>query len=93
MTMPQPAYPRINLNGSALDDLFESNRKAVSALNEALDHLRRCAPHGRDYIGYPEEFERARTEHWQRLKTLQDMMYELDILAYCIHRQRDKDAA
>jgi hypothetical protein len=89
---PQPAAPILNLNGTDGQELFDANRKVVHMLDEAVAALQQTAPHGRDYIGHPEEFARAREEHWHRLNTLRGMVHELDILAFRIHQQRRKEA-
>lgn len=90
---PQPAHPRLNLNGSAGTSLLEDNRKAAQHLYDALEALRYCSPHGRDYIGYPEEFARARNEHWARINAIRTVMLELDLIAVAIDRQCPEAAA
>lgn len=93
MSLPDIITPRLNINGSAATYLLEDNRKAAQILYDALDALRQCAPHGRDYIGHPEELARARNEHWARITALQTVMLELDHIALAIHRQCPEAAA
>jgi hypothetical protein len=85
---PQPAAPTISLNGTEAQFLFDANRAVVDHLYDAKQAMRNITPHGRDYIGHPEEFERARHEHKQRLLDLERIILELDLIALTIQRQQ-----
>lgn len=51
--------PFVTLNGTSRDSLVEQNHDAAIAINKAIAVVRDAAPHGRDYIGHPEEFRAA----------------------------------
>lgn len=93
MSLPDITTPRLSINGSAATHLLEDNRKAAQHLCDTIDALRQCAPHGRDYIGYPEALERARNEHWARINALTTVLAELDHIAITIYRQCPEAAA
>ncbi len=83
----QPAVPTINLNGTEGQSLFNANRTVCTAVYEAEQAMHQIAPHGRDYIGQPEEFAKARDEYYARLSALRQIMVELDAIAISINRQ------
>lgn len=86
----QPSVPTLNLNGTDGQSLFEANRAACTAVYEAEQIMHQTAPHGRDYIGHPEEFTKARDEYYARLSALRQIMVELDAIAISISRQIDR---
>lgn len=74
--------PHINLNGSSKNDLLDQYQTAYLAATKAVDMLRLCAPHGRDFQGLPPEaYETARAQHKARMESLHKVANEvLDIV-------------
>lgn len=74
-------YPIININGSSASSLRADYVSAINKLEDALNHVRQTAPHGRDYQTNPEVYLQARAEHEARCKALTDMIADFDKLA------------
>lgn len=78
--------PSIHLNGTSKYDLFEGNRDALFAIQEAIAALIKAAPHGRDY--YPQgsgAYAKARDEHLARLAALGKIADDLHNIALHTH--------
>jgi hypothetical protein len=70
--------PTIHLNGTSRLTLLEQARAAATALDAAIEAMRRMSPNGRDY--YPQGNQAIRAamlEHTIRLSTLQEMRAEI----------------
>jgi len=73
------AVPTIHLNGTSRASLVEDLCEAYSAINAALDKLKRTSPNGRDY--YPQGSEAmtaAQDQHQTRMRKLTDVMSEIE---------------
>jgi hypothetical protein len=73
--------PTIHLNGTSREELIRQLRVASEALLEARRALERTAPHGRDY--YPQgkgAIQQAQTEHYERLRRIDDVYEELMVI-------------
>ena len=86
---PQVAVPKINLNGTNAEELFQDTQDAARLVNEAREAVRKIAPHGRDYIGQPDQFYKARSEWSARLSALDHIIAELELISFGIHQQMD----
>lgn len=73
------AAPTLHLNGSSADALMDPIRDAASAINDSMEKLLACAPHGRDYYVQqdPKALENATAQHVGRLEKLQGVYDEL----------------
>jgi hypothetical protein len=73
--------PTIHLNGTSREELIRQLRVAGEALLEARRALENAAPHGRDY--YPQgkgAIQQAQTEHYERLRRIDDVYEELMVI-------------
>ena len=87
--MRELTFPTIHLNGSSADDLIKQNRNAVYKIQEAMEALRKAAPHGRDYyMQYDGAFAYARTEHENRMTKLKEVFDELNEIVMDLYRQQ-----
>lgn len=76
------SLPLSHLNGSGVKNLMEPLIKAIRALDQAQDALAEATPHGRDYyIGPPDAYQRARDEHQDRRRVLEQVKEELEFIA------------
>jgi hypothetical protein len=74
-------HPTVHLNGSGRRILLEQLTSAATAIEHAIESLRRAAPLGRDYYPQgPEAWPAARREHLLRLGKLRALQGELDEL-------------
>jgi hypothetical protein len=73
------AVPTLHLNGSSAAGLMNPIRDAASAINDAMERLAACAPHGRDYYvqADPKALEIATAQHVARRDKLQGVYDEL----------------
>jgi len=74
--------PAMHVNGTSQEELLRQVQEAASAVNGAIDALRRAAPHGRDYYTIPGYAENeaigiATKEHRGRLAMLETVQAEL----------------
>lgn len=63
--------PSVHLNGTSKQELIQSNLAAKNAITEAIIHVQRSAPNGRDF--YPQSTNAIITavaEHWERINKL-----------------------
>jgi hypothetical protein len=75
--------PNILISGGPkhqMDLLLE----ATSALGIALEKVRGCTPHPRDYVS-SDDFDVAHGEHLERIRALDTVHSELEALAVHIH--------
>ena len=77
-TPEQFSYPYINLNGASRESLLKDRMKAKKAIGIAIDEVRKCWPHGRDYQTAPHgAFDAAHNKYTKYLNTLQSIENEL----------------
>ena len=62
--------PIPNINGSGANDLIAPRMKAYTSIEDAITHLTKACPHGRDYPLAPERCEADRKAHFKRLQAL-----------------------
>ncbi len=70
--------PQININGTDKESLLKQYTTAYMSAAHAVDMLRLCAPHGRDYQTLSDEhFERAKKQHTDRMLAAKKLANEL----------------
>lgn len=69
--------PKINLNGTSADTLFDEYIDAQNVIRKAREILATCTCHGRDFQSNPDDYNQALFE---RSKVLADLD---DALDYC----------
>ena len=78
--------PTISLHGSSKETLVEDHLRVVRALDEALQRMAFCVPHGRDYPSNERLYEAQ--DAWKarrvQLKQLRD---EIELLTFNIDQQ------
>ena len=84
--------PRVNINGDTADSLLEDHKAAMHAVRAAIEAVRKCAPHGRNYqtMETPESFQYAQEAYRLRLGALIDIEDDLMGVALAIHYQQEK---
>lgn len=70
--------PIVHLNGSSKTMLIEELSGAFDAVRDALYAMGKAAPNPRDYYPEPGRMEKALEQHSRRMKTLSDLMDELE---------------
>lgn len=65
--------PIININGTSPDELIQTRRKAIEALDNAMKALQEMTPNGRDYPGNQELCRADRQLHYSRFAQLDAM--------------------
>jgi hypothetical protein len=81
--------PTVHLNGTSLDDLLDLHWTARSAVMQAIDAVQKAAPHGRDF--YPQDrhaFLIASGEHTERLRKLESVKQDLDVIIGALTNRR-----
>lgn len=69
--------PAVHINGTGRSGLQSQIESIVMELTSAMELMRQGAPHARDYYVLGDgAFERARKQHEERLKRVQDVMDE-----------------
>jgi hypothetical protein len=69
--------PIVNLGGTSRDDLVRTRIEARRAIYEAMRALHEVAPHGRDYIGNRDAWQRDNDIYRERFRTLDHMANDL----------------
>lgn len=62
--------PIINLNGMSAEEHVTLRVKALTALHAAMDSLSELRPHGRDYIGDDQAYQRDLSIYSERFRQL-----------------------
>ena len=70
-------HPVINNNGTSRDEMIQMRIKANRALHAAMKALQELSPHGRDYLGNNEAWQRDRDIFVARFAALDAMSNEL----------------
>ena len=71
--------PIVNINGTSREELIEQRIDARRAVTDLISALRHTVPHGRDYIGNQEAFDRDRAicrERFAALYTLYNTLLD-----------------
>lgn len=82
--------PTIHLNGTSKKELLDGYRAAYSALGDAIEALRKTAPHGRDYYVQSDDARALATaidEHQARLAKLVLIRDEIEAIAVAVQEQ------
>lgn len=87
--MEKPQAPVINLNGTAAVSLVEEYKTAAHTLRAAIKAVGDVTVHGRDYqtVDYA-LYQKARSEHVQRLQKLEEVLDEIESLHEQVYRQQ-----
>lgn len=76
------AKPTIHMNGTGKDSLLEDYENARTAVEAAVEALRKIECNARDYYQQgPEAWEKARTQHYDRIGKLTAVAEELEQIA------------
>jgi len=70
--------------GTPQEVLVEQRTAILTGLRSARYHLEMAAPHPRDYLFQSSTYEKAQRVYADRLKTLDDMINEIDTETYVI---------
>lgn len=70
--------PVVNINGTSRDELVRVRLDAALAILDALHMLRKLRPHGRDYPGTPDTYQRDLSIYEDRFDSLHQIMNEID---------------
>ena len=74
--------PHIHLNGTGEADLMEALENAYTAVGDAMESLKQCAPNGRDYYTIsPAAYGEAEDQHVARMRALHQVRAELEAIA------------
>ena len=71
--MPQLIQPIVNINGTSRNELTDTRRAAIEAVQAAKVALKAIKPHGRDYPGALDKYESDRREYEARYMGLDDL--------------------
>jgi hypothetical protein len=77
--------PIPNLNGTSREELIDLRLAARDALLSAMKALGEMRPHGRDYIGNSEAYQRDLVIHNERVRALDGMVNDLFDEAVVLH--------
>lgn len=81
-------YPLIHSNGTSGPALLEDIMQARHDLQTAIESLKACAPHGRDYyLTSSSAIDAAAAAHRSRLTDLANVLSDLDKIAIDLDRQ------
>lgn len=85
--------PTVHLNGTSAESLMEGYESAARKLGEAFDAVAATAPNARDYyVQGDSAYERARSEHADRVTKLRELMEEISQLYFHVEEQKDARA-
>lgn len=84
--------PILNINGTSADELIQTRRDAIEALDAVMKALQEMTPNGRDYPGQQDRCRADRELHYARFAQLDAMRNEIMDEALEIVRQRDGKA-
>ena len=80
--------PKIHLNGTSGDQLLEQTCSVMTALNDALDAMRKATPNGRDYYTLGDGMIlKAQDEFKALYRSIEDVRSEFEVLAMAIDAQ------
>ena len=84
--------PILNINGTSGDELIQTRRNAIDALDAVMKALQQMTPNGRDYPGQQDRCRADRELHYARFALLDAMRNCIMEEALEIMRQRDGKA-
>jgi len=80
--------PIVNINGSSKQSLLKDHYEAYKAIENAINKLSVCSPHGRDYqISPAGDYGKARQEHYARMKQLDIIKTDIFNICFNINQQ------
>lgn len=79
--------PILNINGTSGDELIQTRRNVLDALDAAMKALQQMTPNGRDYPGDQERCRADREVHYARFAQLDAMRNSILDEAVSIMRQ------
>lgn len=82
-----PVIPTVNINGTDGNELLNGYRVALDKIQDLAAHLRRIAPHGRDFQLAPDTFIGARANHWKILESVEEIENHITKIAIGINNQ------
>lgn len=84
--------PILNINGTSAEELIQTRRNAIEALDAVMKALQEMTPNGRDYHGQQDSCRADRELHYSRFAQLDAMRNRILDEAVEIMRQRDGKA-
>lgn len=84
--------PILNINGTNAEELIQTRRNAIDALDAVMKALQEMTPNGRDYPGQQDRCRSDRELHYARFAQLDAMRNRIMDEALEIMRQRDGNA-
>lgn len=84
--------PTLNINGTGAEELIQTRRNVIEALDAAMRALQEMTPNGRDYPGQQDRCRTDRELHYSRFAQLDAMRNQIMDEALEIMRQRDGKA-
>lgn len=84
--------PILNINGTSAEELIQTRRNAIEALDAVMKALQEMTPNGRDYPGQQDHCRADRELHYSRFAQLDAMRNQIMDEALEIVRQRDGKA-
>ena len=81
--------PILNINGTSAEELIQTRRNAIEALDAVMKALQEMTPNGRDYPGQQDRCRADRELHYARFAQLDTMRNTIMDEALEIMRQRD----
>lgn len=76
--------PMININGETAESHVRKRLDTIQALRVALESMLELRPHGRDYMGDTERYERDLAYHNVRFNTLYNLKTDIEVEALFI---------
>ena len=88
MTTPiDLAVPFCHANGDRLETLLTNLETAYTAVTDAMDAMRKCAPNGRNAYPIPGLMQRLEAQHRQRQEYLQAVTDSLEAEAVALQAE------
>jgi hypothetical protein len=69
--------PKVNINGTSREELIQQRIKAREAVRGLIAIMSEMRPHGRDYLGDTDTYNRDRATHDERIANLDKLYNEL----------------
>lgn len=79
--------PRININGMSSDQHIQQRIDIMTAVRDTIRSLSEIRPHGRDYLGDSEAYQRDLKIHAERIMVLDKLYNEIHDEALAIQER------
>ena len=76
--------PKVNINGTSREELIRQRLDARSKIRDTITALYEMQPHGRDYLGDTETYNRDRATNAERIEYLERLFDVLEEEALAI---------